>query len=228
MTRPGVFSQVLLVVQKDLLIEWRARSRAFALGCFAITVLLLFSFAVGPDTATLREHASAYLWLAVLLSSTLLLARSFQVETEAGALETLLLAPIEPAALYYGKVIANTVQLIVLACVAVPAVLALFDGAIDGPIWALLLTVVLGTAGISAPGTLYAGLTARLHARQLLLPLLLFPLIVPCLLASVKATEFVLTPDAMNQRGAWLALLACFDLLYLSICGILFGRVVES
>lgn len=227
-TPPSVFHQVLLVVRKDLLIEWRARSRAFALACFAVTVLLLFSFAVGPDIVVMRSHASAYLWLAVLLSSTLLLSQSFQVEVEAGALEGLILAPIEPEALFYGKAVSNTMQLVGLSVVITPFVLALFDGSFSEPLYWHALVVVLGCAGVSAPGTLYAGLTARLNARQLLLPLLLFPLLVPALLAAVKATDLMMEGDLMDQLTSWVGLLACFDLMYWSLCGVLFPRVIDA
>jgi heme exporter protein B len=224
----SVVGSVAQILQKDLLIEWRARSRAFALACFAITVLLLFSFAVGPDTAALRQHAGAYLWLSLLLSSTLLLSRSFQIEVESGALETLILAPVAPAALFYGKAIANAAQLVMLGLVSLPFIVALFDGQFTEGVGRLLPVLVLGSMGLAAPGTLYAALTARLHARQLLLPLLLFPLIVPCLLASVKATSLVMAGDPMEQMGSWLTLLLCFDLVYWSLCGVLFPRVIEA
>ena len=216
------------ILHKDLLIEWRTRSRAFALGCFALTLLLLFSFAVGPDISTLQRHAGAYLWMAVLLSSTLLLGRSFQTEVESGAIETLLLLPTRPACIFYGKALANTLQLLALTFVAFPAVIALYDTSLTEPAWRLALVALLGCAGVAAPGTMYAGLTARLSARQLLLPLLLFPLIVPCLLASVKATSLVMRGDPMDQIGSWTALLACFDVLYWSLCGVLFGKVIAT
>jgi len=227
-TPPSPFRQVLVVLEKDLLIEWRARSRAFALASFAVTVLLLFSFAVGPNIEVLRDHAGAYLWLAVLLSSTLLLGQSFQVEEEAGALESLILAPIEPTALFYGKALSNTLQLIGLCFVITVPMVALFDGQFNEPFYMFVGVVVLGAAGVSAPGTLYAGLTARLNTRQLMLPLLLFPLLVPCLLAAVKATGVLLKGDAMNQYGSWMKLLLAFNVLYWAVCGILFPRVVDA
>ena len=224
----SVLKQIVQVLRKDLLIEWRARSRAFALACFALTILLLFSFAVGPDTAALRQHAGAYLWLSLLLSSTLLLDRSFQIEVESGAMETLVLAPTNQAAVYYGKALSNALQLSLLAALMFPAVLALFDGRLDGSPLLLGVGLVLGCAGLSAPGTLYAALTARLNSRQLLLPLLLFPLIVPCLLASVKATTLVMTGDPMNQVDSWLKLLLAFDVVYWAVCGVLFGKVIDA
>ena len=223
-----VLRQIPMILAKDLLIEWRARSRGFALACFALTLLLLFSFAVGADAATLRAHAGAYLWMSVLLSSTLLLAQSLQHEVEAGALDSLVLAPVSPAALFYGKALANAAQLVLLTAVALPPVIALFDAPLKEPPGMLVAVSVLGCAGVAAPGTLYAALTARLQSRQLLLPLLLFPLIVPCLLASVKATSLLMSGDPMGQVSSWLGLLLAFDVLYWSLCGLLFGRVIAA
>ncbi len=219
----SALSQVLWILQKDLLIEWRARSRLFALISFALTTLLLFSFAVGPDTKTLRDHAGGYLWLALLFSSTALLDRSLRVEEESGAMDSLLLAPTSPTAIFYGKAISNSLQLIMLGLIALPVTLALCDATLTGSPLVLLAALVLGSMGLAAPGTLYAALTARISGQQLLLPL-----IVPALLAAVKATTLVLTGDPMEQSGSWLVLLGCFDALYWSVCGILFGRIVET
>lgn len=219
---------LLAVLQKDLLIEWRVRTRALALGCFAFTLLLLFAFAIGPDTVLLRKHAGAYLWMSLLLSSTLLLASSFQIEVEGGALERLRLVPVPPPALFYGKALANTAQLVFLGAVAGLASLVLFDVSPVGSTLSLVLTLVLGAAGLAAPGTLYAALTAALPARQLLLPMLLFPLIVPALLAAVKSTSLLLLGDPMSQAPSWQSLLVGFDVAYWSLCGVLFGKVVET
>lgn len=221
-------AQVWGVLRKDLLVEWRARARTMALSSFALTVLLLFSFAVGPDTETLRQHCGAYLWLSLLFSSTLLLAHSMQTEVESGALESLILAPVSPAALFYGKALANTLQLMFVAAVALPIGFALTDASLRESAWMLLASIALGSAGLAAPGTLYAGMTARLPSRQLLLPLLMFPLIVPCLLAAVKSTSLLIGGDPMAQVPSWLALLACFDLVYWSLCGVLFGKVLDA
>jgi len=221
-------TQLWAVLRKDLLIEWRSRAHGVALVSFAITLLLLFSFAVGPNANVLRAHASAYLWMGLVLTSSLQLARSFQVETESNALDTLVLAPVSPPALFYGKALSNTLQLFGVGLVSLPAVIALYDVEVKEPAGLLLLTLILGALGLAAPGTLYAGLTARLAARQLMLPLLLFPLVVPCLLAAVKATTLILQGDPMDQIGSWLTLLACFDALYWSLCGVLFGKVIDA
>ena len=194
---------------------------------FGAAALLLFSFAIGPDASALRTFSAGFLWLGLLLSSTLTLAESFHAEMENRALEGLLLLPADPRALYYGKAIANWIQLAILGIALIPIMVVLYDAGTTA-LLKLLSVILLGTAGLSAPGTLYAGMTAQLKAKQTLLPLLLFPLIVPALLASVKATSLVILGDPMGQSAAWIRLLVAFDLIYWSLCGLLYGRVVED
>ena len=219
--------QVGAILAKDLRIEWKMTTRIFTLFCFGFTLLLLFSFAVGSETDVLRKHAGAYLWMAVLLSSTLQLERSFLTETESNALEAILLVPTSPTALFYGKALANWAQLLLLAFACLPLVIVLYGSELSGPLAWLPVIVLLGTAGLAAPGTLYAGMTARIRGGQVLLPLLYFPLVVPAVLAAVKATGLALLGDPMTQTGSWVALLALFALVFWGLAGVLFTRVVE-
>src|SRR5688572_21239092 len=214
-------------LRKELLLQWRTRGQMMAVLVFGATALLLFSFAIGPDAFALRTFSAGFLWLALLLSSTLTLSESFHSEMENRALEGLLLLPADPRALYYGKAIANWIQLTILGVALVPVMVVLYDAGTTS-LLKLLLIIVLGTAGLSAPGTLYAAMTAQVRAKQTLLPLLLFPLIVPALLASVKATSLVILGDPMEQSQAWIGLLCAFDLIYWSLCGLLYGRVLEA
>ena len=219
---------VWLVVYKDLLIEWRARSRIVALICFALTAVLLFTFAVGPKTNVLRIHAPGYLWLALLFTSTALLSRSLRVEEESGAMDSLLLVPVSPISLFYGKAIANTVQLVLLGLITLPVVLVLCAvEAVQAP-GLLLLCILLGAMALAAPGTLYAALTARVSGQQMLMPLLLFPLVVPALLAAVNSTSLALENVMEQDESIPLLVLFLFDAIYWALCGVLFGKVVES
>ena len=214
-------------LRKELLLQWRSRAQFLAVLVFGAAALLLFSFAIGPNALALRTFSAGFLWLGLLLSSTLTLAESFHAEMENRALEGLLLLPSDPRALYYAKAIANWLQLTVLGVALVPVMVVLYDAGTT-KLLTLLLVIVLGAAGLSAPGTLYAAMTAQLKAKQTLLPLLLFPLIVPALLASVKATSYVILGDPMNESRTWLGLLAAFDLIYWSLCGMLYERVIED
>jgi heme exporter protein B len=214
-------------LRKELLLQWRSRSQFSAVFIFGATSLLLFSFAIGPNTEALRTFSAGFIWLALLLSSTLTLSESFHAEMENRALEGLLLLPSSPRALYYGKAIANWLQLTILGVALVPVMVVLYDAGTTR-LFTLLGIIMLGAAGLSAPGTLYAAMTAQVRAKQTLLPLLLFPLIVPALLASVKATSLVILGDPMGAIKSWVTLLAAFDLLYWSLCGLLYARVVEE
>ena len=213
---------------KDLRQGWRARGRLGATFAFGLTTLLLFSFGAGPDSAALRQNAAGYQWLALLMMSTLSLAESFRVESQNAALEGLLLVPTPPPAVYFAKFLANFVVLFGLGAVLVPFVVVLYGvSPALGPLrW--YGVIALGCAGLAAPGTLYAALSAQARGRDVLLPVLLFPLVVPALVAATSATSLVLAGDPMDQLGGWTKLLAAFDLLYAALCGALFSRVVED
>ncbi|HEX7420207.1 MAG TPA: heme exporter protein CcmB [Thermoanaerobaculia bacterium] len=214
-------------LRKELLLQWRTRAQIMSVFVFGATSLLLFSFGVGPNSEVLRQFSAGFLWLGLLLSSTLTLAESFHAEMENRALEGLLLLPADPRALYYGKAIANWIQLSLLGTALVPVMVILYDAGTTR-VLSLVGIIILGAAGLSAPGTLYAGMTAQVRAKQTLLPLLLFPLIVPALLASVKATSLVILGDPMQTLRSWLLLLASFDAIYWTLCGLLYPRVVED
>jgi heme exporter protein B len=224
-----VLRQAVEVLRKDLLLEWRRRARLVAVLVFAINVLLLFSFALGADAATLRLAAGGLLMLTLLFSSTLALGESFRAEHEHAALEGLLLLPVDPVAVYYGKAVANALFLILLGPFLVPAALVLFGGEVDAPsalrlcaLWAAI------AAGLAGPGTLYAAMTGNVRGQDVLLPLLLFPLEIPVLVAGVRSTSLVLAGDPMSQLGGWVGLLLAFDVIYWSLCGVLFPYVVEE
>lgn len=220
-------NQLIGALRKEMLLQWRTRAQILAIFVFGATALLLFSFAIGPNASALRLHASGFLWLGLLLSSTLALAESFQLETEQKGLEGLLLLPTDPKALYYAKAIANLVQLTVLGIALVPVMVVLYDVSLKN-LGALAGVIILGAAGLSAPGTIYSAMASQARAKQTLLPLLLFPLVVPVLLASVKATSLLLGSDPMGQLKSWVILVTSFDVIYWSVCGLLFGRVVED
>lgn len=218
---------MIAALHKEMLLQWRTRTQFIAVFIFGATSLLLFSFGVGPNSEVLRQFSAGFLWLGLLLSSTLTLAESFHAEMENRALEGLLLLPADPRALYYGKAVANWIQLTLLGSALVPVMVVLYDAG-TSRLLSLLAIIALGAAGLSAPGTLYAAMTAQVRAKQTLLPLLLFPLIVPALLASVKATSLVILGDPMKALGSWMMLLAAFDAIYWSLCGLLYSRVVEE
>jgi heme exporter protein B len=223
-----LLAQCLVVLRKDLTLQWRTRARLAAVFAFGVTTLLLFSFAVGPDTTVLRAHASGYLWLGLLLSSTLSLSESFRIEMQNGAMEGLRLLPTASPALFYGKALANWLVLASLGLGLIAPMVVLYNATPVMGIPRLAVVVLLGSAGLVAPGTVYAALSARARAADVLLPLLLFPLVVPALLGAVKATSLVLDGDPMDQLRSWTSLLVAFNAVYWSVGGLLYRYVVED
>jgi heme exporter protein B len=228
MRRLSLASAAWLVLKKDWQLEWRTRARLTALIFFSLSTLLLFSFAMGPDTNALRAHAPGYLWLALFFASVLSLGESFRVEGENQALLGLLLTPVEPRAIFLGKVFGNASLLFGLSLLLLPVSVALYDIDLSRAPLSLLTVLFLGSIGISAPGIVYSAISAHARARDVMLPLLLFPVLVPLLLASVNATRFSLGPDPQEQLGSWLKLLTAFDLIYLSVGFLVFPKVVEE
>lgn len=220
--------QVVAVVGKDLLIEWRSPARVSGLLFYALALVLVIAFATGATTQVLRDIAGGTLWLGLLLASTRSLDASFAIEEEQGALEGLVLWPVSPAALFYGKALANTLVIAGVSAVLAPVVLAVYDVTFRGSSWQLALFLVLGSAALAAPGTLYAAITRQARGASVLLPLLMFPLVVPALMAAARGTTLVLEGDPMGQNGGWLALLATFVAVHWLIDGLLFRFVVED
>jgi heme exporter protein B len=225
---PGLFATVLIVLRKDLLIEWRTRARLNALIFFALATLLMFNFALGPDTTLMRAHAAGYLWLGILFSSVLSLGESFRIEAENLSLDGLKLAPADARAIFIGKALGNTLMLWLLSLVLLPVTIALFDVKVTLGIPALIGILLIGSLAISAPGTVYAAIASNARARDVLLPLLLFPILIPALLGCVKASALIFEGDPMNQLPSWLRLLVAFNVIYWALGFVLFPRVIED
>ncbi len=228
MRRLSLLEGVWVLLRKDLLLEWRTKARLNALIFFALATLLMFSFALGPDTQLLAKNAGGYLWLAILFASVLSLGESFRVEAENHSLDGLRLAPADSRAIFLSKALGNTVLLFGLSTAVMPVMVAIYGVELKLGIGWLALVVLLGCLAISAPGTVYAAIANHARARDVLLPLLLFPLLIPALLGATKATSLVFQGDPMDQLSSWLKLLGGFNLIYWSLGFLLFPRVVED
>lgn len=221
-------AQLGAVLRKDLLLALRGRGRILSHLLFALTVLLLFSFAAGPNRAVLQRHAAGYLWLAILLGSTLSLAESIRVEIEDGALTTLRLFPTDARAWFLGKALAHAAVLGAITVVLVPVAIGLYAVEPRGPLWALAGSLFLGVLALTGVGTLHSTLAAQTRGKDVLLPLLLYPVVVPVLVGGVKATALSFEGDPMAQAGSWLLLLLCFDLVTWAASLLLVERVLEA
>jgi heme exporter protein B len=216
------------ILWKDLVVELRTRQGFSAMLSFAALVLFLFSFAIGPDTVLLRRLAGGLLWVAIVFTGTLSLGRAFQTEELAGGMRLLRLYPGDPRAIYLVKLVANLVLLAVLEILLFPAAAILFQADMWPHALPIALVATLGTLGFSIVGTFFSALTVHLRARELLLPLLLFPALVPVVLGAVNATDAILLGDAMGRLGGWLRLLAAYDVILFVVCVWIFPVLLEE
>lgn len=219
--------QIGAVILKDLLVELRSPTRLSALFFYALALLLMVAFA-SSTTDVMRKQAGGVLWIGMLLASTRSFDQSFQAELDEGALEGLVLWPIRPIALYYGKALANTLVVCAVAVALMPLLIALYDVNFRGDVRHLLAGLALGAGALAAPGTLLAGITSQARGASALLPVLLFPTVVPAVLAASRVTTLVMEGDPMTQAPSWLGVLAALNLIHWTASGLLFRWVVED
>jgi heme exporter protein B len=221
-----VIHDALLVAAKDLRLELRSRVAINQVLPFALLVLVLFAFALDPDRGLLEKATPGLYWVAVLFSGLLALQRSFAVESADGNRDALRLSGLDPAGIFLGKVLAVSVQLLVLEALLLAGVAVLYSTHLGG--WPLLVaTVVVATAGIAAAGTLYGVVAAGLRVRETLLPLLLLPVLAPVLIGSTRAFEAALA-GTPSEGWPWVGLMGVFAVLYV-VAGVLgFGPLMEE
>lgn len=216
------------ILWKDLLTETRTRQGFTAMLSFAALVLFLFSFAIGADTALLAPLSGGLVWIAIVFTGTLSLGRAFQSEELAGGTHLLRLYPGDVRAIYLGKLAGNLLLLAALEVLLFPAAAILFQADFGAHALGVAFVALLGTIGFSVIGTFFAGLTVHLRARELLLPILLFPALVPVVLGSVGATDAILIGDPFGRAAGWVRLLAAYDVILFVVCVWIFPVVLEE
>jgi len=220
--------RVRAIAKKDMTTELRAKAGFNGVASLAVTILILLGLALGPDADALRNAAVGAVWLATLFSGVLAFNRSFQVELESGALEPLLLYPGPRWPIFAGKLLGNLIFVSLMVGIVIAAGVVLFGISIPARWPTLLVVVALGVVGLVVLGTFYASMASRSRAREVLLPLLLFPMLVPVLLAATTASKALLGADLMHEAGAWIRLLIGYDLVFLIATFIAFEHVIEA
>jgi heme exporter protein B len=219
---------LLAVAAKDLRSEARSRAATVATVFFSSVTLVVLAFALGRDAELMSRAAPGALWVALAFSGVISAAQAYQSDLAEGAFEQVLTLPVPRAAVFLGKLLANWLTMTLLGAVLLPVASLLFDAPIGGGVPQLLATIALGTLGFAIIATFYAALTANLQARESLLPVLMFPVVVPVLLAAVRATDAIVTGGDAALAADWIELLAGFDLVYLVVTSAIFHIVVEE
>ena len=210
---------VWLILRKDLTVEVRSGEIAYTTLFFAVSCVLIFAFALVREGRAPEDGAAGLLWIAIAFAGTLALGRTFERERQSETLRALLMAPTARAAVYLGKLLGIVALLIGVELVLVPLVAFLFDARalLEHPGW-LGPILIAGTIGFSSVGTLFAAMLIRARSRDVLLPVLLYPVIVPVMIAAVRGTAVLLQPEVDAQVASfWLALLTLFDVVFVTL-----------
>ena len=227
-SRPlGSFLRALrAIIWKDLAAELRSRELLSSMLVFALLVILIFNFALELDAQARATVTAGVLWVTFAFAGTLGLNRSMATEKDRGCLDGLLLAPVDRSAIYFGKAIGNLVFMAIVEAIVLPVYSILYNTNLFQP--GLLLVILLGSIGYVAVGTLLSAMAVQTRTRDVLLPILLFPLVVPVMIAAVKASTGFLEGLEMVDIRPWLNLLAVYDIIFIAVAFMVFDFVVEE
>ncbi|MGC5324729.1 heme exporter protein CcmB [Brevibacillus sp. SYSU BS000544] len=224
----NLWQAALTIAQKDLYTEWKTRQVVSTMLIFSGLVIVVFSFAFDPTNMVVKNVIPGIIWVLIVFSGILGLNRSFLSEMKNDNLQALIMAPVDPSSIYVGKVLANLVNLIIIELVAVPLVFLLFDFRWSGNYLALIAILLLGSIGFISIGTFLAALSSHSRSSEMLLPILLFPVASPVLLAAVQATKILLTStEGTAGIWSWMQLIGAYDVIIFTACFLLFEYILE-
>jgi heme exporter protein CcmB len=218
-----------IIARKDLLVEARSRELASTTLFFAVATVLVFAFALVRDGTAPPDAPAGILWVAIAFSGTLALGRAFERERQGETLRALLLSPVERPAVYVGKLLALLLLMAAVEAVLIPIVALLFGAPIARAPWLLAALLASGTLGFAAVGTLFAAMLVRARSRDVLLPVVLYPIAVPVIIAGVRGTSalFAVEPDLASAR-TWLTMLVLFDAVFVTLAFWTFEPVMSE
>ena len=214
------------IIWKDLAAELRSREMLSAMLVFALLVILIFNFSLELDAQARSSVTAGVLWVTFAFAGTLGLNRSMAMEKDRGCLDGLLLAPVDRSAIYFGKAIGNLVFMLVVEIIVLPVYSILYNINLIQP--GLLLAILLGSIGYVAVGTLLSSMAVQTRTRDILLPILLFPLAIPVLIAAVKASAGFLQGTPVADIAPWINLLIVYDVIFVAVAFMVFDFIVEE
>ena len=217
---------IAAVIWKDLVAELRSRELLGAMLVFALIVLLVFNFALELDIRTRATITSGVLWVTFAFAGTLGLNRSLALEKDRGCLDGLLLTPVDRTALLFGKALGNLIFMLIVEAIVLPTFSLLYNIHLFEP--GLLFVILLGSIGYVMVGTLLSSMAVQARTRDVLLPILLFPVVIPVLISAVKATNGFLQAIPFEEIRPWLNLLVVYDIIFTAISFMVFEYIVEE
>lgn len=224
--KTSFFKAIKAVIWKDLIAELRSKELVSGMLVFSLLVIFIFNFSLELSPSTRASVTAGVLWVTIIFAGTIGLNRSMAVEKDRGCLDGLLLAPVDRTAIYFGKSIANWIFMLIVAAIILPVYSLLYNNNIISI--GLIFVILLGSEGYVAIGTLLSSMAVQARTRDILLPILLFPVVIPILIASVKASNGFLTGVPFNELTNWIYLLAAYDVIFTSVAFMVFDAVVEE
>lgn len=218
---------ITTIFKKDLVSEFRAKESIVTMVTFSVLILVLFSMAFEPSRQTVEEILPGLIWMSLIFSGILGLNRTYAKERFNDCLIGILSTPIAPYQIYLGKAASNLVQLLFVEIITFPLYFIFYDLNLKGSLGMLIIIMVIGSVGFILVGTFLAALTSNLRANEALLPVILFPLLMPVLLAAIEATSAVFTGLTLNQYLPWIKLILVYDLVFLIMPFLLFDYLME-
>jgi heme exporter protein B len=210
--------QTLVIARKDLRAELRTKEAINASLAFSLVILVLFSFAFDPLEKETREMSGGLLWIVFAFAGTLLLNRSFARELNNDCLDALISAPISGAALFLGKALANYVLVLAVELIALPLFGVFYNVRWTSQFWQLMMVIALATWGMTVTGTMFSALTVNIRLREVMLPILNFPILIPALLGAMQLTSALVAGKPIAaDNDAWLKMLIGFDVMYTAV-----------
>jgi len=214
------------IIWKDLAAELRSRELISAMLVFALLVILIFNFSLELDAQARSSVTAGVLWVTFAFAGTIGLNRSMAMEKDRGCLDGLLLAPVDRSAIYFGKAIGNLIFMLIVEAIVLPVYSILYSVNLFQP--GLLLVILLGSIGYVAVGTLLSSMAVQTRTRDVLLPILLFPLVIPVMIAAVKASTGFLQGTPIADITPWINLLIVYDVIFVAIAFMVFDFIVEE
>jgi heme exporter protein B len=218
----------LAIAAKDIRAELRRKSALVAALVFAALILVIFNFARDPTAIRPDQLAPSALWITITFASVTALNRAFAVELDHGALDGLLLAPVGREAIYLGKLLGNLAFVGLVQAVTIPLFVLFFNLDLRGALPGILLLAALASVGFTAVGTVFSALTVRVQFNELMLPVLLLPFMVPPLIGAAQVTTRLLAGRTLGESAGWLQILLVYDIVFVTLCFLVFPAVLDE
>lgn len=222
------FKTIYYIVEKDLLLELRTKEVINSMMIFSLLVVIVFSFIFEPGAEYKIDLASGILWMAIIFSGILGLNKSMMNEVNGGNLNALLLSPIDRTAIFFGKTMSNFIFILFMEVITIPIYAVFYDISFLNNFIMNIITLLLGTYGFSVLGTLFSIISVKSRTREVMLPILLLPLIIPIILASIQAMNIFIKGGDISESYNWLQLLIGFDIIFTTVIYVIFEYVIEE